>query len=514
MLGTRWTAAQGVINKVVTAVAMLILARLLTPDEFGMASVVVVASGFVTILPVFVMGDVLITHQHHLATVSQAARRVMLWTTVGLVIAIVATAPIIALVYSQYPFWPVATLLAICALRPIAEALTVMPLARLRIALQYREVALITGFIQFGATVLTVIWAVLWPGAAAIVLPQVIAVIARAIFFEIAARRLARTHAHRTDRPLERRRPDLPQRVARRIAGEFSVASLAQYVHTVVSGLPLMVTALLVDETTTGFFSFAYTLAIQTTGVIAAQLAVVLQPIFGRLKTDPSRQIGGFVRIVAAMAALTVPLSLVQAALAEPLFKLFFGSKWMPVIPMFIAFSLVQAFCFILAPTLALLKAQGRFTTVFIWQVVQGLVCLVLFPTAAMLWGALGVAWMDVTIWAVSMPFVVWLGSRSAGVGMLAVLRAFFMPWATSLPIAAAIWFSWWLLPAPGLIAAGAWLLIAGPIGMLLAVLSTRVTQPAVAREFAPFMRRALVRLPLLGKPLAEWYTPRDDEWL
>lgn len=504
-IGTRWATAQGFINKIAAALGMLIVARALDPVDYGIAAVVIMASGLVMVLPVLVMGDVLISHQHHLASVSRAAISVTLWATGISVVLALVTAPFIAWHYDQYPFAPVATLLALSALRPMGDALAVHSLTRLRMALRYREIALISGACHLGQTVVTILWALFWPGAAAIVVPQILVALAKSIWFGIAARRGAHPRRRAADR-LHARRPDLAPRIRRRIQREFGTASMAQYVHSMVGGMPVLITSLFVSEQAMGQFGFAMTLAGQAVSIFSYQIGLVLQPIFGILKTDTARQIRGFMRVVRLMSALTVPISMLQAALAEPLVRVFFGEKWLPSVPVLVAFSVGQAAGFLLAPALALLKAQGRFGTNMIWQVGQAAVCLALFPPAARLFGGAGVAWADSAIWFASILVVVIIGVRRAGVRSSAVIAAFVLPWLSAAPIAVGAWLAWRAIPGPTLLADVLAIVLIGPIAFALSILAIRVVQPSVAAEIAPFMNRVLRRVPIAGAPLAGWF--------
>lgn|GEM_PF-339314 len=506
-MGARWTTAQGIINKLATMVAILIVANAVSPTEFGLASVVVVASGFVMVFPVLVMADVIVTHQHHKAAVTLPAWKLTFWTGIAMALTMIGTAPIIAIWYPQYEFLPLAMLLAISGLRPIAEAFTVRPLARLRIGFHYRDIAIINGAIHLGASVLTVIWAIIWPSAAAIVIPQVMAAVAKGVWFSLAVRRIGSYAAPRVGR-LERRRPDKARAVARQVGAEFGLASLAQYVHTAVSGLPVLVVSRFASTNEIGQFSFAFALAYQASAVLISQLAPVLQPIFGRLKSDPQRQVRAFLRVVGLISAVMAPVALLQAALAEPLLTLFFGSKWLPAIPIFVAISVGQAFSFHLAPATALLKAQGRYGTYFLWQVLQGVASLAFFLVAIRVWGPVGVAWADTAVWLVTMPTIIWLGCRATGVGMTAVVRTLLTPLITALPIALAVWGLWEMLPGQSRIAAGVALLVLGPAGLFASLLAIRVFQPTVARELASPMRRVLQRVPRIGRPIADWFAP------
>jgi O-antigen/teichoic acid export membrane protein len=271
-----------------------------------------------------------------------------------------------------------------------------------------------------------------------------------------------------------------------------------------------MVASHYVTETVIGQFSFAFSLANQASAILSYQLSTVLQPIFGRLKSDPVRQVAGFMRVVSLMSALAVPIALLQAALAEPLFLLVFGEKWLPAIPFFVAFSFGQAFYFMTAPAMALLKAQGRFGTFFVWQAAHAVACLALFPAAAMWWSAAGVAWADAALWLVSVPLAVSLGARTVGMRLPAVLKVLFASWLTAGPIALAAWAAWRFMPGTPTVAALVALLGVGPVALLLSILAVRITQPAVAGEIAPFMRRVFTRVPVLGTPLANWFAPGE----
>lgn len=505
--GTRWTTAQSILNKIATAFAMIVIAFTMTPTDFGLASVVVVVSGFIMVLPVYVMGDVLIAHQRHKAVVIGVARRVIARVAIVLALAMIALAPLIGIWFDQYPFAPIVALLAFSAGRPIADALMVVPVTRMRIAFRFREIAVINGISQLGVTVTTVVWALLWPSAAAIVVPQVLGALIRSFWFLAAARHVHTRASQRTGR-MEARHPDLVPQLIRRVSREFSTAALGQYLHTVVSGLPLMMASQFVSESATGEFSFAFSLANQASAILAYQLGIVLQPIFGRLKSDPSRQISGFMRVVALMSSIMIPIAFLQAALGEPMFVLLFPEKWMAAVPIFVAFSVGLAFALLIAPSMALLKAQGSFTTYFIWQIAQAVACLALFPMAALMWGGLGIAWTDTILWAISVPLIVWLGSRGAGVRGTTVLRLLLTPWLTAAPIAIGAYLAWQALPGPPKVAAAIAVFGIGPVSLLLALLAVRFTQPGVFAVFAPFMARKLKLIPGIGRPLAVLFTP------
>ena len=60
MSGSLWLASQWLLNKVVTAGSMLVIAHFLTPEEFGVAATALAFAALVYVLPLTAMGDVLV----------------------------------------------------------------------------------------------------------------------------------------------------------------------------------------------------------------------------------------------------------------------------------------------------------------------------------------------------------------------------------------------------------------------------------------------------------------------
>ena len=160
-----------------------------------------------------------------------------------------------------------------------------------------------------------------------------------------------------------------------------------------------------------GLFGFSFVLAAQANTVIVGRLGVVLQPVLAKLRTDPTRQVHGFLRAQRALGSVCVPAALLQAVVAEPLFQLLLDPKWQPAVPVFQALSLMQALYFASAPSMACLKAQGRFRTLLLWQAVHLLASLGAYCFASRRFGAVGAASAGVILWAISAPVAIWICS-------------------------------------------------------------------------------------------------------
>jgi PST family polysaccharide transporter len=489
--GTGWSAFQGIANKLATMASIVVVARYLGPVDYGASGLVQGIGGFLVLLPPLVMGDVLIAHERHLGSVRGVARRVVLTSAIASSATIALSIPVFVGLYPKFPGSTLAALLLVFAVRPVADAFCVIPLTRLRSGLRFRVIAAIDGSVQLLATLASIAMAMSGAGALSLIMPQAVASALKAILYLATSRDPGPTS---TAAVTGRR----ARAWGRRLRRQFVVAALAQHAHTLISNLPMLVLARISSDEQTGIYTFAFYLSVQATFVISYQVAAVLQPIFAKLGHDHERQAKGFVRVIAAVGALAVPLALLQAVLAEPLLRILFGEKWMSAVPTLAALSVGQAFFFAVAPIMAMLRAQGRFRVLLVWQLLQLVLSIGLYCLAAS-GGALPVAIVDTCVWGLSVPVMAWVCVRGRGVAVPEALRPVVAPWLTALPIALLSWVVWQLLRPWEYPGAAVSVFIVGPLAGLASLAAVRVSQPTTYAELAPMVSRAagaFARLP------------------
>jgi O-antigen/teichoic acid export membrane protein len=129
------------------------------------------------------------------------------------------------------------------------------------------------------------------------------------------------------------------------------------------------------------------------------------------------------------IASLLVPILLVQAAVAGPVFRLVWGERWADSVPILMTISVAQ--CFIVGqwPASFTLKAQGRFRGYLKLQLLQ--------VVAAGVTGSVAVAVNGVLLLAIFGPLTLWLACKPARATPLAVIDVIGRPWITGAPIAA-----------------------------------------------------------------------------
>lgn len=461
LYGSIWNAAQTSLNKLVTLAATFAIAFFLSPDDYGVAATALGVAGLLALFPPEVMADVLIAHPGRHRLLAASARRLALAAAGISGLVTLLAIPLVVVVYQEYPPLWLAALLAVLAFRPLCLAIAVVPLSALRQRLRFRPIALIDGVTQFLATLLSVGCAALGAKGASLVAPQLFNQLARAVCY-------MRTGT--TDRPKGYRR-----KVAAVLLRSYLPASAAQYVHNALVLMEVVVLGYLAGEHEAGLFALAYLLAIQTNVMIAGRISMVLQSVFGQLQADPARHREGFLRAQRVLAAACVPICLLQAAFAEPLFDLALADKWQPAVPVFQALSLSQAFYFAFGPCMAALKSQGRFATLLGWQGLQMLVSLPVFWFGARQGGALGIAVASFAMWAIGVLVGMPLCLRfQAARGWLQVANVFVRPWLVGLSVAALALLAVRWLDGAGMLGDVVALGIVAPALFVVAVLASR----------------------------------------
>ena len=435
--GSAWTTAQTVINKFAVLIASLVLARLLDPADYGIAFIATTVGAFFFVLAPWVLNDLLVSDPRGFERNAGTALLAGVGTALVLGLLMIASIPLLRLFEPRYAGFGL--LLAVVALRPLADAWMAVPWAALRIRLQYARIAIIDGSMQLAGTAAAVLMAVQGAGPMTLVLPPSMVLFAQGSAYWFVARGTVPLKPQRTlFIPIYRR---------------FTVAAASQYLNNVVKVLELLVLAWLATPAAVGLFAFAFQLSSQANVVIANQTAGVIQPILSHINDQPKRQYQAFLRALRLIGCVGVPLSVVQGAAGFPVFRIFFGAKWDGAVAIFLVLSFMQAFIFVATPIMVMLKAQGRFRLIFAWQLSHVLVgaCLIVamvklgtgffallpvlvdLPTTGDTALPLAASIAGTFMWGIGCPYALHAAGQPAGASWRSVLAALVQPWPAAL---------------------------------------------------------------------------------
>jgi O-antigen/teichoic acid export membrane protein len=175
---------------------------------------------------------------------------------------------------------------------------------------------------------------------------------------------------------------------------------------------------LFLDARLLGYYTIVQRLLITCGLVTQSSVLPIVLPVLSRLQHDRQRFRDAFVTAVRLTQALWLPLAVGLGVVADPLIPLLFGRQWIPSIPLFEIMSLTgffQLFSYFTAPALV---ALGKPEQVLRLGLAQFVAILVLFVPAAFAFGIMGVAAAFTAEFLVIIPFHAVALKRLAGVDL------------------------------------------------------------------------------------------------
>ena len=421
--GLKWKLIAQVASEGTRVIVAVILARLLTPDEFGLAGMAFVVAGLVSIVADPWLGAAIVQRTR----ITERDRSTIFWMSVGLGVGTTTVSILLAPAVASFFGQPeVSKLFAVAALGFTIQALATTHASLLTRELAYRslEIRAIAGTVAGGIT--AVIIALAGGGPWAIVGSSLATATVSTVLLWVF----------------------LPWR-PHFLFSRASFDSLAGYTvrlfgsrvlgYANVSADNLMVGRFL-GPSALGAYALAYNVMFTPMIRIAHPLQEVLFPAFSTLQGDNARLEAAWLRSKRLAAATLTPLFMVMVVIAPDFVPVVFGSKWDAAIPVLqllciggVAYSLGTL-------NWSLLMAVGRVGTLLRLNIVVTTVLVVAYAVG-LFWGIVGVAALGAAArWALVLPET-WIATRSTPISFWRTMQATLSPLPAALvaSIAAAL---------------------------------------------------------------------------
>jgi len=385
----------------------VILARLLTPEDYGLIGMVAVFIGFIGVFKDFGLSAATVQR----AEVSHAQVTNLFWVnlTIGVILALVlaAAAPGLARFYGDSRLTVIADVLAIGFL---LGGLTNQHEALLRRQMRFTSLAIVE-IVAMLASVCTAV-SLAWYGARYWSL----------VFSQIALGAATTACVWM----LSGWRPGLPTRRSGVrsmliFGGHLTGFSVINYWAR---NLDNLLIGRVWGASQLGLYSRAYQLLLLPIDQITAPITAVAVPALSRLADSPERYRQAYLRILAKLAMVTMPLMAFLIVTSDWMVRLILGSQWMGVSPIFAWLGLAGLIQPLSSTAGWLLITQDRTREMLQWGTI-GCTIIIASICAGLPWGALGVA-VSYSLCNVLIvqPFLLWFVSRTGPVRASDVLRA------------------------------------------------------------------------------------------
>jgi len=383
--GIAWTGGTKWATQILSWAATLIVARILSPADYGLMGMAMVYLGLVTMVSEFGLTASILRHRQ--LSEEQIARIGGFSIVMGLVIAgiSVAISPLIARFYGEPP---VAKIIALLSLNFIFGSLGVLPRALLARDLAYPRLALIDGVTNLAQMVTMLVLAVLGFRYMALVFGSIMASACGAIL-------ALRLRSHRLMWPSSFE----SIASALHVGWHSVVGRIAWYTYNTAD---FAVVGRVLGKQALGAYTLGWEIATLPVERISSLVSSVTPGVFSAVQNDIPALRRYFLGVVEGLAFITLPAAAGLALIAGEFVPVVLGSQWLGAIVPLRLLAVYGGIRSIDTVTPQVLMYTGHSRQSMWYSVIAAFVMPTLFVVGTR-WGVGGVA----TMWIVAYPLVV-----------------------------------------------------------------------------------------------------------
>lgn len=310
--GIFWTFFQTAGSKVITLVTQLILAWLLIPSDFGKVSIATSLTSIVFLIQALGLTDVLVSRGHMYFKIIDLAKSLAFVTSIICLVFTIITAFLAGLVYDDSTITYLILIFSVCV--PF-NAMTVVADAKLRIDLKFKQLSLL----KLGELILTSILIVAFVLFKLGVYSFIVAPVLVSVLRYIVIHKLAGVN-FLFSWNLNHYKYLLSN-------------SLWGFLHnlfqTIIRQSDYLIIGFFVSSQAVGIYFMGYSLSVQVIAILVGSLSPVFFPILKSIPKNEVKTLKNIIlKIISVFSLLGMPFAILQAALAEPLIKIFLDEKW------------------------------------------------------------------------------------------------------------------------------------------------------------------------------------------
>ena len=375
-------------------VSMVVLARLLEPDDFGLVSLAAVLIGATELFSGMGMGSAVIASKEESSKAAYHGVRITVVTGIVFMFLAIAVAPIVAQWFGNTQLRAVIQWMSVLIL---FQTLSIVPNAVLMKEMMFGRLVIPRTLSPLSNVVVAIAMAYGGYGFWSLVAGQIVGGVVGLASSLAVCPSVGWLKPQKWDISLTKE--------LSRFGLTNMGTGIVQYVYNqgdyVVVGKVLGMTPL-------GFYTQAYNLANLPVNTISRVANTVLFPAYARIRDDANRLAGAFLESFRMVSVLSVPMAVGLLILAPDLVIFLIGEKWRNSIPILQAFSILSLVRPLSGTTSPLFLAVNRPGYNFRTAVIQ---CVTMFSLIwpFLRWGAPGVALGVVTAFVIGLVYNIYL---------------------------------------------------------------------------------------------------------
>ena len=371
-----WTALQKYSAMFIQFVSGIILARLLTPYDYGCIGMLMI---FMVLAEAFIdggFGEALIQKKQ---PTQEDYSTIFFWNlgmSVLLYVVLYSSAPAIA---GFYDIPLLCEVLRVQGVILFIYAFNVVQRNQLRKNLNFKVLSVVTISTSIVSLIVTVLMAYHGYGVWALVTQNILtALIPSLVFWFYIKWRPMLIFSWQSFREL------------------FSFGFYMFLTH-LVNKFSLQIRGLLIGKlynpVTMGFYSKAYSTEKLASHSISQVLTQVTYPLYANVQDENAKLQSMIKQLSTSIAYLTFPLMFILILVAEPLFVFLYSDRWIDSVPYFQILCLAGLGVCLQGVNLQAISAIGKSRVMFVWSLVKQCLGLILVVAGMKFWGITGLLW-------------------------------------------------------------------------------------------------------------------------
>lgn len=347
--GVFYTALAKYSGVVISLVVAGVLARLLSPDDFGVVAIATVIIAFFNLFTDMGVSPAIVQHKGLTKDELSDIFSFTVWTGIGISILFFGASWLIA---DYYGSDILRTLCQLLSVNLFFASATIVPGALFYRNKEFKFIAIRSFIIQVSAGAAAVIAALSGAGLYALIINPIVSSI---LIFAISYQRYP-----------QRLRFTLGLTVLRKI---FSYSAY-QFMFNVINYFSRNLDKLLIGKymsmSDLGYYEKSYRLMMLPLQNITQVITPVMHPIFSDYQDDKQRLATSYERIIRFLAFIGLPLSVLLFFTAEEVTLIIFGDQWLPSVPVFRILSLSVGVQIISSSSGSIFQAAGDTRSLFV----------------------------------------------------------------------------------------------------------------------------------------------------
>lgn len=371
--GIVWTAIQKYSTMAIGFISSIILARLLTPDDYGAIGMLAI---FISLAEVFIdagFGSALIQKKEPTQADYSTVFYFNIVMSLVLYLVLFFSAPAIANFYRM----PILTkVLRVQGLILFIYAFNIIQRNQIRKNLLFKKLSTITIVTSIVSLIITVIMAYSGFGVWALVAQNLVGALIPCVFFWVT------TQWHPTW--------EYSWKSFKELFGFGTFMFLTHLLDTFSQRITGLIVGRWYDSGTMGYYTKASETKKQATMSISGVMIQTTYPLYSAVQDDKERLINMVKRITSTLAYITVPLLCLLMLIAKPLFIFLFSDRWVASVPYFQILCIGGMAECLLSVNQQTIAAIGKSKVFFTWGVVKQCVSIGLQVAGIVIWGMWG----------------------------------------------------------------------------------------------------------------------------